>query len=203
MGDYGDVKKKSGDKDKVIAKQVKLISDQAKELTRQACIIVHQNHEILNLKQEIADHESAICSIEEIEEQKTAKMKEIRSKLIEKNSPLEKIRAKLFKAPPKALLSPESLNLKKKVSFQFLEPPNFQIFVRNNGKTIVLDVNSDNTIHEVKEKIESKDGIPVSMQKVHSLVGKYLDDQQKLSYYNIQKESTLNLSYKFVNQANT
>ena len=68
-----------------------------------------------------------------------------------------------------------------------------QIFVRTlTGRTMSVEVNPDDTIESLKEKLYDEEGIPVEQIRL-IFGGKQLENHRTFRDYNISNESTIHL----------
>ena len=68
-----------------------------------------------------------------------------------------------------------------------------QIFVKSlTGKIETFNVNQLDTVKEIKEKIQEKEGVSTNKQRL-IFAGKQLEDHRTMEQYNIKKESTVHL----------
>jgi len=73
-----------------------------------------------------------------------------------------------------------------------------QIFVKNLlGNTILLEVKSIDTIFDIKNKINEKDGILPEYQRL-TFKGKEIYDDRTLEDHNIQNEDTIHIYLRLI-----
>ena len=75
---------------------------------------------------------------------------------------------------------------------------NMQIFVKTlNGTSIPLDVTQSTTVAELKTRVHDSQGIVIAQQRL-IFGGKQLQDDYTMGHYNIQTESTVNLTLRLI-----
>ena len=68
-----------------------------------------------------------------------------------------------------------------------------QIFVKTlTGRTVTIVVEEDDTILNVKMKLQEKDNVPVDEQRL-IFGGHQLEDKQSLNHYKIERNATIHL----------
>lgn len=74
----------------------------------------------------------------------------------------------------------------------------FQIFIRNlTGKHTPIEVDSNITVDDLKRKIQEKEKIDPRKQRL-LYQGKQLEEGNTLGFYNIKKDSTINLVLRLI-----
>lgn len=64
-----------------------------------------------------------------------------------------------------------------------------------SGKTIKIDIGLDNTIDDLKMKVQVAEGLPISQQRI-IYAGRQLEDERNLADYGIQNYATISLVTK-------
>jgi len=70
-----------------------------------------------------------------------------------------------------------------------------QVFIRVNGKTIILNIKPSDSVDDVKELIFRKVGIP-SVKQWLVFGGKLLEGSKVMAYFGIEKESTIHVNVR-------
>ena len=73
--------------------------------------------------------------------------------------------------------------------------PYLQIFIRCQGRCMVLSVQEDETVFDVKSRILDREGIPTDQQLL-IYASQQLEDDRKLSDYFIGRDATLHLVFR-------
>jgi len=83
----------------------------------------------------------------------------------------------------------------EKIIEEVLKEGDFQIFLKTLvGSSIVLNINSENTIEQIKHKIWEKERLPIHALRI-IFQGKELEDKRTADFYDIKKR--INLAFTF------
>lgn len=80
-----------------------------------------------------------------------------------------------------------------RISLLLTEPASIQVILKNqNGKLSKYDVRPDEIVKEFKQKVEAKEGVQASQQRLLHQSREMMNDQ-RLSDYNVADQSTIEL----------
>ncbi|XP_034728295.1 ubiquitin-like protein ISG15 isoform X2 [Etheostoma cragini] len=93
-------------------------------------------------------------------------------------------------------LSSYGLQHGARVSLLVTQPATIQVFLRNEKGTIsTYDIKPDETVSHFKTKVQSREGVPVSQQRlIHQ--GREMTDGRRLSDYNVGALSTIDMTFR-------
>lgn len=83
-----------------------------------------------------------------------------------------------------------------RLSLLIIQPTTIQVFLKNEkGQTTTYDIFPDESVTDFKAKVEAREGVPTSQQRlIHE--GKEMVDGRLLSDYNVQEHSTIFLTFR-------
>ncbi|GBC09940.1 hypothetical protein RclHR1_09210009 [Rhizophagus clarus] len=92
-------------------------------------------------------------------------------------------------------LSDYNIGQNDKIRLVLISPGGFEIYVKSQDKSTVIQVQSSYTVEKVKEKYEEKTRIPVNEQR-YIYNGKELENRRILSDYCIERSATIHLVFR-------
>ena len=206
--------------EEIIAYQKTKLSDQEKEIEEMSMQIADQVEMIDKLESTVTEQEAKIKAQEEeitVQNDTFCEKESVLSQILKQNIDTNRAIEKFFskKRQTQTNVSPNFNTLDNRLTpcsnFQSSVASNFetfQIFVRfwddrngdpcNSGfRTMTIFVKRSDYIRDLKVKIDEKERIPISTQRLRTTAGKSLEDHLTIADYNIQKESNLQLDRAF------